>query len=49
MCRLCVSETWLNDNVSDQFFLNNNPHNAFRCDRTRKRGDGCAIFIKSAF
>ncbi len=44
---ICVSETWLSDNFSDSLLINNCSFSVFRCDRLRRSGGGCAIFVSS--
>lgn len=42
---VCVTETWLTDQVSDSLLTAGHPYTVFRCDRQNRRGGGCAIFV----
>lgn len=45
---ICVSETWLKDNINSNLVKLEN-FNLFRNDRTDKRGGGVCIYIRSCF
>jgi exonuclease III len=43
---VCITETWLNDNV-DSSLLSIPGYSLSRCDRSYRRGGGTAVYIKS--
>ena len=43
---VCVSETWLSNNVGDAVCSLNGFHKPFRCDRIGRCGGGVAIFVR---
>ena len=42
---ICVTETWLNTKASDSLLLHDMPYTLVRCDRNKRQGGGCCIFI----
>jgi hypothetical protein len=45
---VCITETWLNDQISDQLVVANNNYVIYRCDRSVKGGGGCAIIVNNS-
>ncbi|CAD5222703.1 unnamed protein product [Bursaphelenchus xylophilus] len=42
-----VTETWLKESDEDDYILLNSDYTVHRADRKKKRGGGCAIFVKN--
>ena len=45
---ICISETWLNDKITDGLLDPKSRFNIFRCDRTACLGGGVCIFVSKA-
>ena len=43
---MCISETWLDDNINDSYRINY--YSSYYCNRKVKRGGGTMIFVSSS-
>lgn len=46
---LCLTETWLNDKITDGLVVRNSKYNIFRCDRKDTVGGGVALLVRTEF
>ena len=44
---ICITETWLDDSITDTLLINSCAYSIFRCDRKDRSGGGVCILVKN--